>query len=173
MGYGGNFAAPEIEPSVGVLMDTYQGGNHADPNYDHLAIFRDGVADHNDPEALAGPVPALTSFGNIENGQEYQLRVTHNAITHLMTVYWDCVERLSETVDIEDILGSNTAKWGFTAATGGLSNAPRVQCQLDRRRRCRCSRSLHLQWGIHRVNAFGLRIESHLVTGHRIVEYQW
>ena len=126
MGYGGNFTAPEIEPSVGVLMDTYQGGNHADPNYDHLAIFRDGVVDHNDPEALAGPVPALTSFGNIENGQEYQLRVTYNAITHLMTVYWDCVERLSETVDIEDILGSNTAKWGFTAATGGLSNVHRV-----------------------------------------------
>ncbi|MGB2190299.1 MAG: lectin-like domain-containing protein [Flavobacteriales bacterium] len=126
MGYGGDWNTPEIEPSVAVQMDTYQGGNHADPNYDHLAIFRDGEVDHNEPEALAGPVPALTTFGNIENGQEYQLRVTYNATTNLMTVYWDCVERLSETVDIEDILGTNTAKWGFTAATGGLNNQHRV-----------------------------------------------
>ena len=127
MGYGGTGFTAAIEPSVAVQMDTYQGlANHADPNYDHLAIFRDGVVDHDDPEELAGPVPSLTSFGNIENGQEYQLRVTYNATTHLMTVYWDCVERLSETVNIEDILGSNTAKWGFTAATGGLRNVHRV-----------------------------------------------
>ena len=126
MGYGGNWNTPEIEPSVAVQMDTYQGGNHADPYYDHLAIFRDGEVDHDEPEALAGPVPALTTFGNIENGQEYQLRVTYNAPTQEMTVYWDCEERITEVVDIEDILGSNIAKWGFTAATGGLSNQHRV-----------------------------------------------
>ena len=127
MGYGGTDWTSAIEPSIGIQMDTYQGlVNHADPNYDHLAIFRDGIVDHNDPEELAGPVPALTTFGNIENGQEYQLRVTYNATTELMTVYWDCVERLSTTVDLEDVLGASAVKWGFTAATGGLSNLHRV-----------------------------------------------
>lgn len=126
MGYGGS-SAVEIAPSVGVQMDTYQGlNNHADPNYDHLAIFRDGGVDHDSPEALSDYAPALTTFGNIENDQEYQLRVTYDAPTQEMTVYWDCVERISEVVDIEDILGSNIAKWGFTAATGWNYNEHRV-----------------------------------------------
>ena len=126
MGYGGNFATPEIEPSVGVQMDTYQGGNHADPWYDHLAIHRDGSVNHSSADALAGPITALTSFGNIENNTEYNLRVTFDGNTQVMTVYWNCVERLSEVVDIEGIIGTNEVKWGFTAATGGASNLHRV-----------------------------------------------
>ena len=126
MGYGGT-GTQAIEPSVGVQMDTYQGlANHGDPNYDHLAIFRDGGVNHNSGDALSDYEPALTTFGNIENNQEYQLRVTYNAPTQEMTVYWDCVERISEVVDIEDILGSSTAKWGFTAATGWNSSLHRV-----------------------------------------------
>ena len=125
MGYGGN-AATRIEPSIGVQMDTYQGNNHGDPWYDHLAIHRDGAVNHNSGDALAGPVPALTSFGNIENNTEYALRVTYNASTQMMKVYWNCVERLSEVVDIEGIIGTNEVKWGFTAATGGLDNVHRV-----------------------------------------------
>ena len=125
MGYGGN-AATRIEPSIGVQMDTYQGNNHGDPWYDHLAIHRDGAVNHNSGNALAGPVPALASFGNIENNTEYALRVTYNASTQMMKVYWNCVERLSEVVDIEGIIGTNEVKWGFTAATGGLDNLHRV-----------------------------------------------
>ncbi|MGB2384794.1 MAG: lectin-like domain-containing protein, partial [Flavobacteriales bacterium] len=126
MGYGGNFATPAIEPSVGVQMDTYQGGNHADPWYDHLAIHRDGAVNHNSADALAGPITALTTFGNIENNTEYNLRVTYDGNTQVMTVYWNCVERLSEVVDLEGIIGTNEVKWGFTAATGGASNLHRV-----------------------------------------------
>lgn len=126
MGYGGNFATPEIEPSVGVQMDTYQGGNHGDPWYDHLAIHRDGSVNHNSANALAGPIAALTSSGNIENNTEYALRVTYSATSQMMKVYWNCVERLSEVIDLEDVIGTNEVKWGFTAATGGLSNQHRV-----------------------------------------------
>ena len=77
-------------------------------------------------------MPALTTFGNIENGQEYQLRVTYDATTNLMTVYWDCVERISEVVDIEDILGSNIAKWGFYRSHRWLEQpTPGMQCAMD------------------------------------------
>ncbi len=125
MGYGGN-SANRIEPSIGVQMDTYEGGNHADPWYDHLAIHRDGSVNHNSADALADPVPALLSFGNIENDTDYSLRVTYNATTQVLKVYWNCVERLSEVVDIEGIIGTNEVKWGFTAATGFFNNQHRV-----------------------------------------------
>ncbi|MGA0435708.1 MAG: L-type lectin-domain containing protein, partial [Flavobacteriales bacterium] len=126
MGYGGNFASPAIEPSVSVQIDTYQGNNHNDPWYDHLAIMADGNVTHGNADALAGPITAHPAFNNIENGIEYQLRVTYDANTQVMTVYWDCVERLSEVIDLEGIIGTNEVKWGFTAATGGANNIHRV-----------------------------------------------
>jgi len=130
MGYGGNFANPAIEPSVAVEMDTYQSGagspGAGDPTYDHLAIHRDGNLSHLSANALAGPTAAVPPFGNIENGVEHHLRVTYDATSLLMTVYFDCNERLSEVIDLEDILGATEVKWGFTASTGGLSNLHRV-----------------------------------------------
>ena len=129
MGFGGNITNPAIEPSVGVEMDTYwQTGGPAtgDPSYDHLGIQRDGSVAHVGADVIAFPVIAETPNGNLEDGQEYSLRVTYEADIQQMKVYWDCNERISTTVDLESILGTNMVKWGFTASTGGLYNLHRV-----------------------------------------------
>ena len=52
--------------------------------------------------------------------------MTYDANTLILTVYFDCNERMSEVIDLENIIGTNEVKWGFTASTGGLSNLHRV-----------------------------------------------
>ncbi len=127
MGFGGNVFTPAIEPSVIIEMDTYQGGGAGDPWYDHIGIQKNGSTDHTGADVLDGPVAAIPGNGNIEDNNYHDLRVTFNATNLEMVVYFDCVERLTTDIDIEDILGVNMIQWGFTAATGGASNTHRVR----------------------------------------------
>lgn len=124
MGYGGSAA---IDPSVIIEMDTYQGGGAGDPWYDHIGIQKNGSTDHTGADVLDGPVAAIPGNGNIENNNYHDLRVTFDATTLEMVVYFNCVERLATEIDIEGILGTNMMQWGFTAATGGASNSHRVR----------------------------------------------
>lgn len=130
MGYGGSGTFPAIQPSIAVEMDTYASGagspGAGDPAYDHIAIHQNGNVSHMSANALAGPVVASSNSNNIEDGDEHHLRVTYDAPTQTLSVYFNCVFRLSTVVDIEAILGSSTARWGFTAATGGSNNLHRV-----------------------------------------------
>lgn len=126
MGFGGSFGNPGISPSVIIEMDTYQGGAQGDPWYDHIGIQKDGSNDHFGGDLIAAPVAAIPGNGNIEDNNYHDLRVTFDANTLEMVVYFDCVERITATVDVADILGTNFIKWGFTAATGGASNTHRV-----------------------------------------------
>ena len=126
MGFGGNFFTAAIDPSVIIEMDTYQGGAQGDPFYDHIGIQKDGSNDHFGGDLIAAPVAAIPGNGNIEDNNYHDLRVTFDANTLEMLVYFDCVERITATVDVADILGTNFIKWGFTAATGGATNTHRV-----------------------------------------------
>jgi len=126
MGFGGFFGAPAIEPSVIIEMDTYQGGAQGDPFYDHIGIQKDGSNNHFGGDMIAAPVAAIPGNGNIENNNYHDLRVTFDATTLELVVYFDCVERITATVDVVDILGTSSIKWGFTAATGGATNTHRV-----------------------------------------------
>lgn len=123
MGYSG---VNSITQSIGIQMDTYQAPGQGDPWYDHLGITSNGIVAHNGGNSIAGPVAALPGSGNIENNQEYHLLVTYDAPTQVMRVFWNCVERLSAVVDIASYTGTNTVRWGFTAATGGANNEHRV-----------------------------------------------
>ncbi|MGY8940742.1 MAG: lectin-like domain-containing protein, partial [Flavobacteriales bacterium] len=123
MGFGG------IGNSLGVEMDTYYGANppsEGDLTQDHLGIQKNGSVSHVGANVIASPVPALPTNGNIENGNFHDLRVTYDANTSEMTVYFDCNERITTTVDVQETIGSTIAKWGFTAATGGATNIHRV-----------------------------------------------
>ena len=126
LGYGGMTGIPEISPSISVQIDTYQGIEYSDPNYDHLAILSNGSVHHQSANALSEPVPADPSFGNIEDNSYHALRVTFDATTNLLVVFFDDVERTSATVNLQEIIGSSFANWGFTASTGGLANTQRV-----------------------------------------------
>jgi gliding motility-associated-like protein len=111
--------------SIGVEIDTWQNAPFSDLAEDHLSIFRDGINNHNIPFFnLDGPVAALASGANIEDGQHHEFRVEWDPGTQTFEVYFDCALRLSWTGDlVGDIFGGqNLVWWGFTAATGGSSN---------------------------------------------------
>ena len=56
---GGGIGFENVMPSLGVEFDTYLNADFGDPEFDHLAIIRDGILNHNVLQgSLAGPVQA-------------------------------------------------------------------------------------------------------------------
>jgi len=110
--------------SLGIEIDTWQNGDFGDPVEDHIGIFRNGPVDHTASNSLAGPVSALPSGGNVEDGETHGLRVTWNPNTDILRVYLDCSLRVSLEVDlIDDVFnGDNLVHWGFLGTTGGGFN---------------------------------------------------
>ncbi len=117
-----------VAPSLGIEFDTYQNFNLNDPAYDHIALVRDGDMNHATSNALAGPVQALPDGANIEDCDWHTLRVSWDAASKKLEVWFDCHLRLSWTGDlVQEVFGGNPEVfWGFTSATGGLSNVHQV-----------------------------------------------
>jgi gliding motility-associated-like protein len=123
LGYGGS-----NQPfSLGVEFDTYQ--NSQDPSYDHIAIEAGGTVDHN----VAGPVPALANSANIDNCQNYLVRIVWDVNTNTYSVYFDGVLRISQVIPnmVNTYFGGNPiVNWGWTAGTGGGTNDQQI-CVLN------------------------------------------
>lgn len=94
-GVGGGIGYLGISPSIAVEYDTWQ---NDDPYYDHVSVQRNG--DVNYSGAVAGPVQASASSDNIEDGQWHSTRITWDASTNTLTVYFDGNLRLSYSNDI-------------------------------------------------------------------------
>lgn len=132
MGYQG------FNNSFGVEFDTYSnnadpftGQNMNDPLYDHVAFLRNGDVNHASANNLAGPVQASPTSINIEDGQDHIIRLTWEPSTHTITLYFDCVERLSANVNmLATIFNSGPLVYfGFTGSTGGFNNLQQVCLQ--------------------------------------------
>jgi hypothetical protein len=121
---GGGMGYLDFGTSVGIEFDTWQNGDYSDPIEDHVAIQINGNINHNSTGNIAGPVQANAVEANIEDGEDHVVRIVWNPETQIIQVYFDCVFRLSGTIDmINDIFGGNgLVYWGFTAATGGSYN---------------------------------------------------
>ncbi len=117
-----------VAPSLGIEFDTWQNDNLNDPAYDHIAIVRNGDMNHGTANTLAGPVQARSTNPDIEDCQWHTLRVTWDAAKKQLDIWFDCELRLSWNGDlVNDIFGGDPEVfWGFTAATGGLSNQHQV-----------------------------------------------
>lgn len=117
-----------VQPSLGVEFDTYQNENRSDPTFDHVAIMANGNVTHQGPNNLAGPVQADLRNPNIETCRFLPLRVTWDAPSTTLKVYFNCELRLEYTGDIvNDIFGGDPfVFYGFAAATGGLFNRQEV-----------------------------------------------
>lgn len=130
VGYGG------IGQSLIVEFDTFQnnGGSSqgpeifSDPTYDHIAIMKNGIADHASTSNLAGPIQASGSSANIEDGIDHEVKIEWIANTQTFNIYFDCNLRLSITDDLKNTIfgGDSTVYFGFVGSTGGLNNIHRV-----------------------------------------------
>jgi hypothetical protein len=119
-GSGGGLGYLGITPSIAVEYDTWQ---NDDPAYDHIAVHKNGDV-NTSTGAVAGPVQASSSSDNIEDGQWHSTRITWDASTTTLMVYFDGVLRVTYINDIvtNTFTGNPAVYWGFTGATGGASN---------------------------------------------------
>lgn len=110
--------------SLNIEFDNLDNGSMFDPWYDHIAIFKHGKTDHSDSHNVAGPIQTNPDNGNVEDCEYHEIRVTWDAFTNTIKVYFECELRLSYTGDIvNDIFqGNPNVYWGFTAATGAKNN---------------------------------------------------
>lgn len=125
---GGGMGFEGFAPSLGIEFDSFQNFDMGDPVFDHLAVFRDGVVNHNLPQNLAGPIAMGPGAVNFEDGQFHGLRVTWDADTELLKVFVDCQLRLAMPLNLSTAIFSNATSvfWGFTGATGGMFNQQSV-----------------------------------------------
>ena len=130
IGIGGSGLGYQGTPSsLAVEFDTYQNQSPwSDPSYDHMAIFQNGSVDHASVNNLAGPIMASSTSTNIEDNTAHLIRITWDPSSQTFACYFDCSLRLSITQDlINSVFGGNSmVYWGFTGATGGLSNLQTV-----------------------------------------------
>ncbi|MEM8998968.1 MAG: T9SS type B sorting domain-containing protein [Bacteroidota bacterium] len=130
-GNGGGIGYAGISNSLIVEFDTFQNiglFSNNDPVADHIAILRDGNPDHGQGTNLAGPVQASATSANIEDGQDHEVKIAWDATGQTLSVYFDCILRLTFVEDIKNTIfsGDDSIFFGVVGSTGGLSNLNRV-----------------------------------------------
>lgn len=125
----GQLGIENLNPTLLVEIDTYQNPGNGDPAFDHIAILKNGILDHNSAENLAGPVQASVSNADIEDCLFHDLRIRWLPSFGRMEVFWDCEFRTSFAGNVIDsIFGGNPKVfWGFTSGTSNAVN-PQVVC---------------------------------------------
>jgi gliding motility-associated-like protein len=142
---GGAFGYVGMNNSVAVEFDTYAnsgsssitGGQYGNDNSNsnHIAMFKNGSVLHGNatyqlaPPASATPSMNYISIPSMTNGLPHLVVFNWNPTTQIYTCTVDGANTLSATVNLAAIVGSTTCYYGFTSATGGLTNLTRV-CPL-------------------------------------------
>lgn len=129
---GGGIGFEGFSPSLGIEFDSWNNTSLGDLSSDHIAVFKNGSVDHTSSNAITSPVSALTTSGNIEDGQNHLVRITWDASTQQLEVWFDCYKRQSTYIDIVNTIfnGEKQVFWGFTSATGGANNT-HIACLRD------------------------------------------
>ena len=122
-----------LAPSIGIPIDTYENFDFGDPSYDHVGIYENGDLRNYDTNVLAGPVQALINNPNIEDGQWHTFRIIWDATAKSLSAEIDGAPRVQATVDLVKNVFKNQPEvyWGFSAATGGLSNLQKICTSLN------------------------------------------
>lgn len=116
-------------PALGVEFDNIKNSNESDPSYDHVAIVSQGSVNHSAETNLAGPVQTDPNSGNVEDCEYHEIRISWNAFTQTIEVFYDCELRLTYSGNIINSIfqGDPMVFWGFTAATG-VKNNKQIAC---------------------------------------------
>lgn len=120
MGFGG------LYPSFGIEMDTYHNGHRKDPQYDHMALMKNGKLNHH--LGITKPIPILPQSKNIKDCASHRVKVSWNSSTHFIKIVVDGSLRILEQYDIVKNIFADDPNvfWGFTAATGGQHNVHKI-----------------------------------------------
>ena len=122
LGYGG------ITPSLSIEIDTWvNDATMSDPQYDHIAIMRNGNTNHGSADNLAGPVAALASQATTKNCQYHTVQFIWDPGLQTLAIFFDGVFRLSYTGNIINTIfgGNSMVYWGWTGGTGSISSDQR------------------------------------------------
>ena len=118
-GLGGAMGALNIQNGLAIQFDTFR--NEGDPNdiaNDHTSFITTGS------EAVVSPVQDL---GNIEDGEWHMVNVTWDGQTLSYTFDGVLAGTLTGDLAAEYFGGSENIYFGFTGASGGLSELAQVQ----------------------------------------------
>lgn len=126
--YGGVSPTTPVSPSVDVPIDTWDdpGPPEDDPPYDHISVMENGVLGN----WIAGPVAALPSQANVDDGAIHTFRLVWNASTTTLTVYFDGNLRLTLTQNFVNQVfsGNSSVYWGFTGSAN-MGESVGLPCQ--------------------------------------------
>lgn len=120
IGFGG------LYPAFGIEMDTYENPHLADPQFDHVALIKNGRMHHH--TAITRAVSLLPGNKNIEDCKAHRVRISWNPDQKIIEIQVDGSMRLKHKIDIVDeIFGGNPiVYWGISSATGGEHNEHKV-----------------------------------------------
>ena len=120
-GMGGNLGYAGIANSVAVKFDLY---NNSGEGSNSTGLYQNGAVP-------ALPASDLSSSGiNLHSGDKLSVHMTYNGSTLAMTVTdgtTGAVYNNSWSINIAQVIGSNTAYLGFTGGTGGLTATQNIQ----------------------------------------------
>ena len=125
---GGGLAYEGIQNNIAIEFDTWQNFDNGDPFEDHIALISNGIVNHNAGTNLAGPIVASNVSNNIEDGQFHEVKVLWRVNTQTITVFFDCVQRLSFSRDFvnTNFGGISDVFFGFVGSTGGAVNVQQL-----------------------------------------------
>lgn len=92
---GEGIGLQDMQPSLGIEFDTWQNINLDDPEFDHVAIIRDGNLNQTEPNTLSGPVMAFPNEPIVEDCDTHFIKISWDAEIKFSRYIYDCELRLS------------------------------------------------------------------------------
>ena len=122
-GVGGSLGAAGIADGLVLELDTYWNSGTSDIVNDHGAIW-----DTDDGE-LSGQLTTAVDLGNLENGDWHEVSVVWDAIDATLSYTVDGINAGQISGDLVQSYfgGASLVTYGFTGATGGLSNTQQIR----------------------------------------------